>query len=86
MANEADTTTTHPAKDPAALQREGTRQFDEAIAGKGPAMPKSANATAHRENEALLDKALKDSFPASDPPAPASPNASPGAPKGRESA
>lgn len=86
MPDQSDIDTTHPAADAAALQREGTRQFDEAIAGKGPAMPKMSDAATHRADEALLDKALKDSFPASDPPAPASPNASPGAPKGRESA
>ncbi len=82
MADKADIDMTHPAADPAALQREGTRQFDEAIAGKGPKMPPQSNAA----DEAMLDKALKDTFPASDPPAPASPKASPGAPKGRESA
>ena len=82
MVDKADHDMTHPGTDPAALQREGTRQFDEAIAGKGPAMPKQTNTA----DEAMLDKALKDTFPASDPPAPASPKTSPGAPKGRESA
>ncbi len=65
-----------------AMQKKGTREFDEAIAGKGPKMPKSSMTKAE---QAELDKALKDTFPASDPVAPAAPKTSLGAPNGRES-
>lgn len=68
-----------------AMQEQGTREFEEAISGKGPKMPKSSMTKAEQVQQAELDKALKDSFPASDPVAPAVPKTSLGAPKGRES-
>ncbi|WP_439573677.1 hypothetical protein [Phreatobacter sp.] len=66
----------------AALQEQGTREFDEAVAGKGPAMP-PRSATA--EEGASLDEALKQSFPASDPAKPAGSRTGLGAPSGRKS-
>ncbi len=65
-----------------AMQKQGTREFEEAISGKGPKMPKSSMTKAEH---AELDQALKATFPASDPVAPAAPETSLGAPKGRES-
>lgn len=64
------------------LQKEGTREFDEAVAGKGPKLPPRR---ANREEDAELDEALEESFPASDPPKPASGKTGLGAPKGRRS-
>lgn len=61
----------------------GAAEFDEAIAGKGPKMPRSSLSKAE---QAALEKALKDTFPASDPVAPAMPETGAGAPKGRKSA
>jgi len=61
----------------------GAAEFDRAIAGKGPKMPRSSTS---RAEEAALEKALEDTFPASDPVAPASPDTGAGAPKGRRSA
>ncbi|AVO44257.1 hypothetical protein [Phreatobacter cathodiphilus] len=65
-----------------ALQKEGTREFEEAIAGKGPKMPASSTTKAE---EAELNKALEDTFPASDPVQPSAPDSSLGAPAGRKS-
>lgn len=65
-----------------AMQEQGTREFEEAISGKGPKMPKSSMT---KSEQAELDKALNDTFPASDPVAPAVPKTSLGAPKGRAS-
>lgn len=65
-----------------ALQEEGTREFEEAIAGKGPKMPRSS---VNKAEEAALDEALEQSFPASDPAKPSIPESSLGAPKGRKS-
>lgn len=61
----------------------GAAEFDRAISGKGPRMPRSSMSAAE---QAALDKALKDSFPASDPAAPTMPDTGAGAPKGRKSA
>lgn len=61
----------------------GAAEFDEAIAGKGPKMPRSSLSKAE---QAALDKALADTFPASDPVAPSMPETGAGAPKGRRSA
>lgn len=61
----------------------GAAEFDRAIAGKGPRMPRSSMSPAE---QAALDKALKDTFPASDPVAPATPDTGAGAPRGRKSA
>jgi hypothetical protein len=74
------TTTSRKAED---LQKKGTREFDEAVAGKGPKMP--ARQTDPAE-EAELNEALEESFPASDPPKVSSSSAGLGAPKGRKSA
>jgi len=59
------------------MQAEGTREFEEAIAGSGPTMPPK-----HGDHEADSDltKALKDTFPASDPVAATSSETKPGAP------
>lgn len=65
------------------LQEQGTREFDEAVAGKGPKLPPRR---ANREADAELDEALEESFPASDPPKPASGKTGLGAPRGRRSA
>lgn len=65
------------------LQKQGTREFDEAVAGKGPKMPPRE---ADSETNADLDEALEESFPASDPPKVSSSSAGLGAPKGRHSA
>ncbi|QCK85063.1 hypothetical protein E8L99_04350 [Phreatobacter aquaticus] len=46
------------------LQSEGTKEFDEAIAGPGPIMPKTE---ANAKEDAELTRALEASFPASDP-------------------
>lgn len=43
------------------LQNQGTREFEEAISGKGPKMPKNAMYSA---DEDALNKALEGSFPA----------------------
>lgn len=64
------------------LQEQGTREFEEAISGKGPKMPASSTTKAE---EAELNKALEDTFPASDPVQPSSPESSVGAPSGRKS-
>jgi hypothetical protein len=74
------TTPTRKADD---LQKQGTREFDEAVAGKGPKMPPRE---ADCETNADLDEALEESFPASDPPKVSSSSAGLGAPKGRHSA
>lgn len=73
------------ANDPKAqeYQKEGTREFEEAIAGKGPEMPPD---TPQSQQEEDLDKALEDTFPASDPVQVSSPDSRLGAPKGRQSA
>ncbi|MBY0360616.1 MAG: hypothetical protein K2X45_01810 [Phreatobacter sp.] len=65
-----------------ALQAEGTREFEDAISGKGPKMPKN---TMNKADEAALNEALEGSFPASDPAKPSTPTSSLGAPAGRES-
>lgn len=65
------------------LQKQGTREFDEAVAGKGPAMPP---ADADRAEDKALDKALEDTFPASDPVKISTPKTGTGAPKGPRSA
>lgn len=59
------------------IQAEGTREFEEAIAGPGPAMPPK-----HGDHEADRDltKALKDTFPASDPVSATSSETKSGAP------
>ena len=64
------------------LQKQGTREFDEAVAGKGPAMPPKQ---ADRQEDAELTEALEDTFPASDPVKAAAPKTALGAPKGRQS-
>lgn len=64
------------------FQQEGTREFEEAIAGKGPAMPPDTPKT---PEEKELEKALEDTFPASDPIQVTSPDSRVGAPKGRQS-
>ncbi|WP_296571289.1 hypothetical protein [Phreatobacter sp.] len=64
------------------LQDQGTREFEEAISGKGPTMPKNAM---NRADEDALNEALEESFPASDPAKPSTPMSSVGAPKGRKS-
>jgi hypothetical protein len=46
------------------LQIEGTKEFDAAISGPGPLMPER---DADAVEDAELTRALKDSFPASDP-------------------
>jgi hypothetical protein len=65
-----------------ALQAEGTREFEDAISGDGPKMPKT---TMNKADEAALNDALEGSFPASDPAKPSTPTSSLGAPAGRES-
>lgn len=70
-------------KKAASLQAQGTREFDEAVAGKGPKLPPRR---ANRPEDAELDAALEGSFPASDPPKPASGKTGLGAPRGRRSA
>jgi hypothetical protein len=67
----------------AALQEEGSREFDAAVAGKGPALPAPA---AVRESESDLDEGLRETFPASDPPELSSNETGLGAPDGRRSA
>jgi|EndMetStandDraft_7_1072992.scaffolds.fasta_scaffold891426_1 hypothetical protein len=62
------------------LQNEGTREFDEAISGKGPVMPKKETT---REEDADLNEALEGTFPASDPVSATSAETKPGAPKGK---
>lgn len=62
------------------LQDQGTREFEEAISGKGPKMPKNAM---NQADEDALNEALEESFPASDPAKPSAPKSSLGAPKGR---
>lgn len=70
-----------------ALQKEGTREFDEAISGEGPAMPPETPKTAEeKEEEQELEEALEDTFPASDPVKLTTPKSGLGAPKGRQSA
>jgi hypothetical protein len=64
------------------LQKQGTHEFDEAVAGKGPKMPPRETNPAV---EAELNEALKESFPASDTPKVSSSSAGLGAPKGRQS-
>ena len=64
------------------FQKEGTREFEEAIAGKGPAMPPDTPMTAEEKD---LEKALEDTFPASDPLQATVPDSGVGAPKGRQS-
>ena len=68
-----------------AMQEQGTREFEDAISGKGPKMPKNSRTKAEQVQQAELDTALEATFPASDPVAPAVPKTSLGAPKGRES-
>lgn len=46
------------------LQDEGTREFDDAVSGPGPKMPKSEVSA---KDDAALTRALEQSFPASDP-------------------
>lgn len=70
-------------KKAAALQEQGTREFDAAVAGKGPDMPPRE---AGREADARLDEALRETFPASDPPELSSNETGLGAPNGRRSA
>jgi hypothetical protein len=60
------------------LQVEGTREFDEAIAGSGPKMPVHEQ---DPEEDAELTRALKDTFPASDPLASTSPATKVGKPQ-----
>lgn len=67
---------------PEDLQKQGTREFEQAISGKGPKMPKVGR---DAEEDAELEQALKDSFPASDPAKPAVPESGLGAPRGRKS-
>ncbi|QCI67765.1 hypothetical protein [Phreatobacter stygius] len=69
------------------MQAEGTREFEAAIAGAGPAMPaKQAGQTIDKGliDKDLIDKdlhkALEDTFPASDPVAATSAETKPGAP------
>lgn len=69
-------------KKAAALQEQGTHEFDEAVAGKGPKMPARHTDPAQ---EAELNEALEETFPASDPVKVASGKTGLGAPKGRKS-
>lgn len=59
------------------LQVQGTREFIDAIAGPGPAMPKRQ---ADPVEDADLDLALENTFPASDPIAATSAETISGAP------
>jgi hypothetical protein len=67
------------AKQARDLQAEGTREFERAIAGPGPVMPEKQ---ADPEVDEDLSRALKDTFPASDPVAATSAETVIGAPGG----
>ena len=67
------------AKRAADLQAEGTREFVDAIAGPGPVMPRRQ---ADPVEDADLDLALENTFPASDPIAATSAETISGAPQG----
>ncbi|MBN8942516.1 MAG: hypothetical protein J0H01_23640 [Rhizobiales bacterium] len=67
------------AKKAQELQAEGTREFERAIAGPGPVMPRKQ---ADPAEDADLSLALENTFPASDPIAATSAETISGAPAG----